>query len=75
MKLKFGIRTYSDSITSVHRGAGRIEAYNGKTILSRISKFALKEQFLYMCSSCNLLFYFAVIILFVIMNCLKPKTC
>ena len=30
--------------------------------MSRISKFALKEKFLYMYSYCNWLFYFAVII-------------
>ena len=39
--------------------------------MSRISKFALKEQFLYKHSFCNLLFYFAVIILIVNLNCLK----
>ena len=43
-----------------------------RLMLSRISKFALREQFLYMCSCCNLVFYFAEIILFVNQNCLKP---
>ena len=30
-EVEIRIRTYSDSITSVHRGAGRIEEYNTGT--------------------------------------------